>query len=186
MFTFRFLNDKIYSYTKTSKLTLCNLSKLVFWSTLSFKNCLSLLWWQVFLREREKIFYIYSGPNTLNGEHTFSDISQTTEYWISPFQSLVMVIWWKSKRGRLFWWKRAQNRGCWLKWGHRGRSWRLDFGIEIKLTTNCCSGLRSLEQKNFILKFNFFNAVLWRKLIKVDFFSQKSWQYLCSKEQAHF
>ena len=24
--------------------------------------CLSFLWWQVFLREREKIFYTYSGP----------------------------------------------------------------------------------------------------------------------------
>ena len=91
----------------------------------------------------------------LDGEHTFSDISLTTKYWISPFQSLVVVIWWKSKRGRLFWWKRAQNRGCWLKWGHWGRSWRLDFGIEIKLTTNCCSWLRSLEQKNFILKLRF-------------------------------
>ena len=26
--------------------------------------CLSFLWWQVFLREREKIFYTYSGPNS--------------------------------------------------------------------------------------------------------------------------
>jgi hypothetical protein len=26
--------------------------------------CLSFLWWKIFLREREKIFCTYSGPNT--------------------------------------------------------------------------------------------------------------------------
>ena len=33
----KFLNNKIYSYTKKSHLALGNLPKLVFWSILSFK-----------------------------------------------------------------------------------------------------------------------------------------------------
>ena len=61
-------------FTKKSYLTLGNLAKLVFWSILayqsrrfakllSFFSC-QFLWWEVFLREREKIFYTYSGPQS--------------------------------------------------------------------------------------------------------------------------
>ena len=59
VFTFQFLNDRIYSYTKKSNLALGNLAKLIFWSILSFKNwsfvkLLSFLWqffwWEVNLR----------------------------------------------------------------------------------------------------------------------------------------
>jgi hypothetical protein len=35
VFTFQFLNDKIYSYTKKGHLAIGNLEKLVFWSILS-------------------------------------------------------------------------------------------------------------------------------------------------------
>ena len=38
VFTFQFLNDKIYSYIKKSHFALSNLAKLVLWSMLSFKN----------------------------------------------------------------------------------------------------------------------------------------------------
>ena len=65
MFTFQFLNDKIDQNT--------NLAKLpgIKWLWYNFiiqklksKHlvCLSFLWWEVFLREREKIFCTYSRP----------------------------------------------------------------------------------------------------------------------------
>ena len=38
VFTFQFLKDKIYSYTKKNCLALGSLAKLMFWSILTFKN----------------------------------------------------------------------------------------------------------------------------------------------------
>ena len=61
-------HGKIYSYTKRTAFGTGYLAKLVFWTILSFKNwkvnivCLSFLWWVVFIKEPEKIFFKYSGP----------------------------------------------------------------------------------------------------------------------------
>ena len=69
VFYFQFLNDKIYSYITKSHLALWQFGKigvLVHFVIQKLKSkhlvCLSFLWWQGFLREREKIFSTYSGP----------------------------------------------------------------------------------------------------------------------------
>ena len=61
---FSILTEKIDQNTNFAKLPS---AKWLFFWCIKLKSihlvCLSFLWWQVFLRQREKIFYTYSGPN---------------------------------------------------------------------------------------------------------------------------
>ena len=68
-----FLN--LFYFWKKLHLALGNLAKLVLWSILSSKSLkikhlvhLNFFWWQLFLREREKIVYKYSRPKSLNAD----------------------------------------------------------------------------------------------------------------------
>ena len=72
MFTFQFLNDKIYSYIKKKPYGTWQFGKIGVLANsiipkLKSKHlvCLSFLWRQVFLREWQKIFYTYSGPRCI-------------------------------------------------------------------------------------------------------------------------
>ena len=66
--------NMVIQFTKTPILQYCQVPNGFFGITVNFKIqklkskhlvCLGFLWWQVLLREREKIFYSYSGPLSL-------------------------------------------------------------------------------------------------------------------------
>ena len=63
---FQFLNLQLYQKSHLGSWQLGKIVVLVNSITQKLKSkhlfCLCFLWWQVFLREREKIFYTYSGP----------------------------------------------------------------------------------------------------------------------------
>ena len=77
MFTYWFLSDKIHSFTQKSHLTLGNLDKISVLVNFIIKNWkvqLSLSQFSLgtfFLREREKIFYTYSGPKGIHMQMNF-------------------------------------------------------------------------------------------------------------------
>ena len=95
VFTFQFFNDTIYSY-----LALGNLPKLVFctWSILSFKN------WKVntsqfslvtdFFREREKIFYTYSGPMPADIAEMLTSVADNCYIIYVPWTQIVTNYLW--------------------------------------------------------------------------------------------
>ena len=70
MFTFQFLNDKIYSYTVKSHLALGKIGGLINFITQKLKSkhlvCLSFLWWQFFWGKERKYFTHIPGLNSLS------------------------------------------------------------------------------------------------------------------------